>query len=75
VARKEVEASDTTDLHVQDFIACVRSRKRPAADVEIGHRLSLVPHLDAAAETIVGDPPAAELLGRKARKPWDLIGS
>jgi len=56
--------------------------------VAIGHRSSLVPHLgnlayrtgrklrwDAAAEAIVGDAQAAELLGRKARKPWDLIGA
>src|SRR5262249_11962254 len=84
--RREEAAQDTTDLHVKDFIECVRSRKRPAADVAIGHRSSLVPHLgnlayrtgrklrwDAAKEEIVGDPEASALLGRKARKPWDLI--
>jgi predicted dehydrogenase len=84
--RREEAAQDTTDLHVKDFIECVRSRKKPVADVAIGHRSSLVPHLgniayrtghklrwDAAKEEIVGDPQAAALLGRKARKPWDLI--
>ena len=59
--------------------------RRPAADVEIGHRSTIVPHLgniayrtgrkirwDAEKEQIIGDEEAAELLGRKARKPWDL---
>jgi hypothetical protein len=61
-------------------------RKKPAADVEIGHRSSLAAHLgniayrtgrkirwDATGETIADDLKAAALLGRKARKPWDLI--
>ncbi len=84
--RKEVAAQDTTDLHVRNFIDCVRSRQKPAADVAIGHRSSIVPHLgniafrtgrkirwDAIREQILDDPKAAGLLGRKARKPWDLI--
>jgi predicted dehydrogenase len=84
--RKEASAQDATDLHVKDFIDCVRSRKKPAADVEIGHRAAIVAHLgniahrtgrklrwDAAKEEILDDPPAAALLARKARKPWDLI--
>jgi predicted dehydrogenase len=84
--RKEVAAEDRTDLHARNFIECVRSRQRPAADVEIGHRSTIVPHLgniafrtgrklkwDAVKEEIVGDPQASELLGRLARKPWDVI--
>lgn len=84
--RKEAVAQDTTDLHVKDFLDCVRTRRKPAADVAIGHRSSIVPHLgniayrtgrklrwDAERETIVNDSQAAELLGRKARKEWDLI--
>ena len=84
--RKEVSAEDATGLHVKNFIDCVRSRKRPAADVEIGHRSTIAAHLgniayrtgtkihwNAAKEEIVADPKASELLGRKARKPWDLI--
>jgi hypothetical protein len=55
------------------------------AEVEIGHRSTTVPHLgniafrsghkirwDAEREEIVGDPTAAALLERPARKPWDL---
>ena len=84
--RKETSAEDATGLHLKNFIDCVRSRERPAADVEIGHRASIVAHLaniayltgrkihwDAEREEIVGDPKASELLGRQARKPWDII--
>ena len=84
--RKERSAEDATAVHVKNFIDCVRSRNRPAADVEIGHRSTIAAHLgniayrtgkqiqwDAAREEIVGQPKASELLGRKARKPWDLI--
>ncbi|MCI0377456.1 MAG: Gfo/Idh/MocA family oxidoreductase, partial [Gemmataceae bacterium] len=84
--RRDQVAQDTTDLHVRNFIDCVRSRQTPVADVEIGHRSTLVAHLgniayrtgrklrwDAAKEQIVGDLEAARLLGRQARKPWDVI--
>jgi predicted dehydrogenase len=84
--RKEAAGPDATDVHARDFIECVRSRKKPSADVEIGHRSTIIPHLgniayrtgrkirwDAVREEIVGDPQAAHLLGRAARKPWDLI--
>jgi len=84
--RKQVSADDATALPAANFIDCVRSRKRPLADVEIGHRSTIVAHLgniafrtgrkirwDAAQEEIIDDPEAAKLLRRPARKPWDLI--
>jgi predicted dehydrogenase len=84
--RLEVAGEDATDLHVKNFIECVRSRQKPAADVEIAHRSTIVPHLgniafragtkicwDAAREEIVDDPKASQFLDRPARKPWDLI--
>ncbi len=84
--RKEMTGEDATGLHVKNFIECVRNRNRPVADVETGHRSSIVAHLgniafrtgrklhwDAVKEEIVGDPDASKLLGRPARKPWDLI--
>ena len=84
--RKQVTATDATALHVEDFIECVRSRRRPAADIGIGHRSTNVAHLgniayktgrkiqwDAAREEIKDDPQASALLGRQARPPWDLI--
>jgi predicted dehydrogenase len=84
--RKEAAGEDATAEHAKNFIECVRSRAKPAADVEIGHRSTIVPHLgniayrtgrkirwDAQQEQIVDDAEAAGLLGRKARKPWDLV--
>src|SRR5262249_46313167 len=86
--RQEAAGQDATAEHVKDFIDSVRSRKKPAADAEVGHRSSVVPHLgniayrtgrklrwDAAKEEVVGDPEASALLARKARKPWDPNGA
>lgn len=83
---KRVQGRDTTDLHTKNFIECVRSRQKPNAEVEIGHRSTTTSHLgniaykvgrrltwDAAKEDFIGDAEASKLLGRKARKPWDLI--
>jgi predicted dehydrogenase len=83
---KRNSAKDATDLHVKNFIECVRSRRKPNADIEIGHRSTIVPHLgniayktkkklvwNEAQENFVDDPEASKLLGRVARKPWDLI--
>jgi predicted dehydrogenase len=84
--RKERSADDATALHVKNFLECVRARQRPVADVEIGHRATIVAHLgniayltgrkvrwDAAREEIVGDPEASEYLKPRLRKPWDLL--
>ncbi|HEV8607173.1 MAG TPA: Gfo/Idh/MocA family oxidoreductase, partial [Tepidisphaeraceae bacterium] len=83
---REVSGDDATGLHVKNFIECVRARKKPNADVEIGHRASIVGHLgniayktgrkiqwDGVKEEIVGDGEASKLLSREMRKPWDLI--
>src|SRR5262249_31478361 len=84
--RKESAAEDRTDRRAKNFVECVRSRQRPVADVEVGHKATLVGHLgniayrtgrklrwDAEKEQFVGDSEANALLGRAARKPWDLI--
>jgi predicted dehydrogenase len=84
--RRDVAGTDRTDLHVKDFIECVRSRRRPVADVEAGHRASNVAHLgniayrtghklrwDPAKEQIVNDPEASKLLWRQPRPKWDVI--
>ena len=83
---KRVQGEDATALHAANFIECIRSRKAPNAEVEIGHRSTTVPHLgniaykigrkltwDAAKEDFVNDAEASKLLSREARKPWDLI--
>ena len=85
-ASKQVSAQDTTDLHVRNFIDCVRSRSKPAADIETGHRSTTVSHLgnisyktkrklswDSTREDFRDARDASDLLYRVARKPWDLI--
>jgi len=72
-------------VHVEDFLASVRSRKLPAGDIEIGHRATSVCLLanialrtghklpwDSQTESIAGDPAAAELLSGRYRKPHVL---
>jgi predicted dehydrogenase len=86
-ASKSVQGEDETDLQLKNFIDCMRTRKKPVADVEIGHKSTIVPHLgnisyriggrkiywDAEREQIINDPEAAAMLSRQARPRWDLI--
>jgi predicted dehydrogenase len=82
-----VEASDKpSDVerpHLQNFLDCIRSGKRPNADIEEGHKSTRLCHLgniayrtgrtlhfDAATETIRDDAEANRLLGRTYRKPF-----
>lgn len=73
--------------HAQNFLDCMRSRKRPAADLEtVGHPSSLLCHLgnaawragralhyDAQKCMFVGDEDANQYLTRpEYRKPWLL---
>lgn len=71
--------------HVRNFLDCMRTRKRPTSDVEIGHNSMIACHLgniayrlrrrvtwDAEAERISGDEEAQSLVGRKYRAPWRL---
>lgn len=74
------------DLHVRDFLDCIKSRQRPIADVEDGHTTATTCHLanislrlgrklrwDPLKEEIVGDAEASGMLERPYRKPWDVI--
>jgi predicted dehydrogenase len=71
--------------HHQNWLECIKSRKLPICDAEIGHRSATVCHLgniairtgrkitwDPKTETIVGDKEAAALLTKEYRKPWTL---
>jgi predicted dehydrogenase len=71
--------------HTQDFVNCVKERRRPICDVEIGARSVSVCHLvniaywlgrpirwDPSAEEIIGDPEAARWVDRPKRAPWYL---
>jgi predicted dehydrogenase len=72
-------------LHVKNFVDCVKSRKRPNSDVEIGHNSMIACHLgniayrlgrqvkwDAENERVVGDQEAANYVMRAYRTPWRL---
>lgn len=71
--------------HHSNFLECIKSRKLPICDVEIGHRSATVCHLsniaarlgrkirwDPVKETIIGDDEAAGMLSRPYRQPWAL---
>lgn len=72
--------------HHDNFIACVRSREKPIADVEIGHRTTTVCNLgniamlldrkvqwDPKREAFVDDSIADRMRGRAMRGPWSLV--
>lgn len=71
--------------HIENWFDCIKSRAKPNADVEIGHRTVTVGHLiniarevgrklrwDPLKEQIVDDPEANALLNRPRRKGWEL---
>jgi predicted dehydrogenase len=89
-ADEEKKWSDQTALwqakwHIQNWLDCIKTREKPVADVEIGHRSITVCHLvnitrkvgrelkwDPAAEQFVGDDEANKLLTRPRRKGYEL---
>jgi hypothetical protein len=70
--------------HIDNFFACIESRATPAADIEEGHRSTVLSHLgnisyrlggrklkfDGQSESIVDDPEANQLLTRVYREPY-----
>jgi len=74
-----------TALHARNFLDCIKSRRKPNADVEIGHRsttMSLLANIslvvgqrlewDAESERITNVEEANGLLHYEYRKPWEL---
>jgi len=70
---------------MQNFLDCIKSRKDPIANAEIGHRSSTVCHLgniamllgrklkwDPAKERFFNDTSANNMLARAMRAPWRL---
>jgi predicted dehydrogenase len=71
--------------HIQNWLDCIKSRTRPNADVEVGHRSITICHLvnitrelgrklqwDPLAEQFVGDDEANKLLDRPRRAGFEL---
>jgi len=83
---RRASSGDMHLLHVQNFIDCMRSRKRPNSDVEIGHNSMIACHLgniaqrlgrqvkwDVDKEMIIGDKEAQSYVMREYRAPWKLV--
>ena len=71
--------------HLRNWLSCIKSREKPVADVETGHRSATVCHLgniarwtgrklrwDPVQERFPDDPKANEYLERERRKPYTL---
>jgi len=72
-----------SDDHMGNFFDCVRSRKPPICDAEIGHRSASICHLgvialrlgrklpwDPETERFVADEEANKWIAREMREPW-----
>ena len=79
------KGSDQHPAHVRNFLECVHTRKKTAADVETGHTSSAMCHLgnlayryggalswDEKTNTITDNPRAAIALSVNYREPWRL---
>ncbi len=79
----DAERLYVSDDHMGNFFECIKTRKPPICDVEIGHRSASVCHLgvisirlgrklqwDPQAETFANDTEAAGMLAREMRKPY-----
>ncbi len=71
--------------HIENFFACIRSRKQPHADAETGHRATTLCHLvnicravqrkltwDPKKEKFAGDEEANRMLARPRRQGYEL---
>jgi len=80
----ELKFGSIIDVHFDDFINCIRTRKKPKADVEEVHRSMALCHLanisyrvgnrklkfDGKTERFVDDAEADKYLKANYRKPW-----
>jgi predicted dehydrogenase len=78
-------ADDGMPAHVANFLDCLKTRKRPVADIEIAHHSTNTCHLgniayklgrklywDNESESFKNDAEANALLTREARKGYEL---
>jgi hypothetical protein len=84
-AFKENVHIQSLKAHAEVFLDCVRTRKKPASEVEVGHYSTNPGHLmniawktgrkiywDAENEKVIDDPEADALVTKKYRAPWKL---
>jgi predicted dehydrogenase len=85
MAPVEQPGLEMDSAHVRNFLDCVKTRTRPVADVEEGHRTATMCHLgniamrlgrslrwDSVKEQCMGDAEANRQLHYDYRKPWKL---
>ena len=73
------------DLHMENFIDCIKSRKRPNCDIEIGAHIARFAHLgniayrlgrkldwDGERQQFVNDPEADAFAQVNYRAPWKM---
>ena len=78
-------AAEEATAHIENWMECIKSRRKPNADVEIGHRSATVCHLgniarwtgrklrwDPVKEIFPDDAEANKYLDRPRRKPYEL---
>jgi hypothetical protein len=83
-ARAEKSSNNSSVDHWANFLECIRTRQKPVADIEIGHRSTSTALLgnvalrsklridwDARNET-TSQSEARKYLHREYRKPWKL---
>ena len=76
--------SGDDSLHLANFLACIRDGRRPNADIEEGHKTTLLCHLgnisqrvgrvlstDPKTGHILHDDEAQTLWGREYRSGWE----
>jgi len=81
---ERVSGSVPDSLHLVNFLDCIRSNARPNADIEeghkstllchlgnIAHRTSSVVHFDPERRRIVDNAPAQQLWGREYQPGWE----
>jgi predicted dehydrogenase len=80
-----VDEGDVTVQHMRNFLDCIKSRNKPNADVEDGHRSTTIAHLgnialwtrsrlewDPKGERVLNNDAANEYLEYEYRAPWKL---
>jgi len=83
--RDQGSNQDLTTRHMRNFLDCIKSREKPNADVEEGHRSTTISHLgnialatrsriewDPETERITNNKEANDLLHYEYRPPWRL---
>ncbi len=83
LVHSEEEPSPDFNTHARNFIDCIRSRKLPNADIELGHVSTALCHLgnivartgrpiqfDGMKETVSGDAEANRYVTREYRQHW-----